>query len=78
MPLGFRPAPKALPDDSRQCTGPGFVPQYQMTPRDGMSFPRLLAVLLRGCIVLHGAMQKEEIERQWLKVLPEANEQAHI
>lgn len=23
-------------------------------------------------------MQKEEIERQWLKVLPEANEQAHI
>lgn len=49
MPIGLRPAPKALPDPC-QCTVAYFVPWYQMTPEDGMSIPRQLAILWRVAV----------------------------
>lgn len=50
MPLGLRLAPKALPAHSWQCTDTCSVPQYELTPEDGMSVPRLLAIPWREAV----------------------------
>lgn len=45
MATGLRHAPEAVPD--LFPVNSYFVPRYHMTPEDGMSIPRLLAILLR-------------------------------
>lgn len=52
MPLGLRRAPAALPAHSWQCTDTRSVPRYQLTPEDGMSVPRLLAIPWREAVEL--------------------------
>lgn len=50
MSLGLRLAPKALTDHSCHYADTCFASQNQMAPEDGMSTPRLLAVVLREAV----------------------------